>query len=84
MDDKLFHGPMHGGPHFHSGPPGERGMPGVSPKIEVGDVEEGSFTITVTDGYGQTTYTIPLGDLISSAVDAWMNEHDSEVVETNS
>lgn len=80
MDDKFYHGPAHGGPHFHSGPPGKPGVPGVSPKVEVGEVEDGNIPITVTDGYGQRTTEIPIDSVVTDErltekVDAWLDDH---------
>lgn len=80
MDDKFYHGPAHGGPHFHSGPPGKRGLPGVSPKLEVGEVEDGNIPITVTDGYGQRTTDIPIDSVVTDErltekVDDWLDDH---------
>ena len=78
MDDKLYHGPMHGGPHFHSGPPGKRGVPGVSPKVDVSEVdEEGAYTITVSDAYHTETIRVPVADkdFIAERIDLWLDAH---------
>lgn len=74
MDDKIYRGPGHPvGAHFHSGPKGERGLPGVSPKVDMTyNEDDGTVVFTVTDGYGQREQTAPMAELM----DDWM-EHDS-------
>lgn len=74
MDDKIYRGPGHPvGAHFHSGPKGERGLPGVSPKVDMAyNEDDGTVVFTVSDGYGQREQTVPMAELM----DDWM-EHDS-------
>lgn len=78
MDDKFYHGPAHGGPHFHSGPPGKRGLPGVSPTVQISELsEDGAYTITVTDAYHSESVRIPVADtdFIAERIEMWMDAH---------
>lgn len=78
MDDKIYHGPAHGGPHFHSGPRGKRGTPGVSPTVQISELsEDGAYTITVTDAYHSESVRIPVADeeLIAERIDMWLDAH---------
>lgn len=78
MDDKFYHGPAHGDPHFHSGPPGKRGLPGVSPTVQISELsEDGAYTITVTDAYHSESVRIPVADtdFIAERIDMWLDAH---------
>jgi len=89
MDDFIYHGPGHphhpcppGEAHFHSGPRGKQGVPGVSPKVEVSEVgEDGKFTITVTDAYGQRTTEIPIAELTQLPEDIAEEIRDERIQE---
>lgn len=89
MDDFIYHGPGHhhhpcppGEAHFHSGPKGKQGVPGVSPKVEVSEVgDDGKFTITVTDAYGQRTTEIPIGELTQLPEDIAEEIRDERIQE---
>ena len=77
MDDYIYHGPGHPvGAHFHSGPPGKQGTPGVSPKVEIGEVIDGKVTVTVTDGYGKREREIDLVEI----VDHWLEASSTETI----
>ena len=67
MDDKIYRGPGHPvGAHFHSGPKGERGLPGVSPKVDMTyNEDDGTVVFTVSDGYGQREQTVPMAELMA-------------------
>lgn len=78
MDDKIYRGPGHPvGAHFHSGPPGKQGLPGVSPKVDMAyNEEEGTVVFTVTDGYGQRNIPVPMVELVGD----WMERDSYEVL----
>lgn len=78
MDDKIYRGPGHPvDAHFHSGPPGKQGLPGVSPKVDMAyNEEEGTVVFTVTDGYGQRNIPVPMVELVGD----WMERDSYEVL----
>lgn len=79
MDDKIYRGPGHPvGAHFHSGPKGERGLPGVSPKVDMTyNEDDGAVVFTVSDGYGQREQAVP----VSERIDEWTDEHGHEAID---
>lgn len=79
MDDKIYRGPGHPvDAHFHSGPPGKQGLPGVSPKVDGNyNEEDGTVVFTVTDGYGQRSIPVPMVELVGD----WMERDSYEVLQ---
>ena len=85
MDDKIYRGPGHPvGAHFHSGPKGERGLPGVSPKVDMEyNEDDGAVVFTVSDGYGQREQAVPVEEIVKEwadesgpgAIDQWLDDH---------